>query len=356
MKHTLQKFVKRLNDLGYGEYCSCFCPHFQRVDLWPKLRENACEELQPIIDLLMLGRAVELSSLDKEIAAMVRELENYNLFQYQTEDSVRTVNYVLICVMGIWLFYELPSPRISLYFGDDSMALLQRQQIQPGKTCLDLCSGPGIQALYAARNGEFVTSVEIHPVARALAQVNAMMNGLDERLDIRLGNLYAAVEGMRFDRIMANPPLIPFPQELAYPFVGHGGTDGFQVTWKILGSLGEYLAEDGFFQTLGLGLGDGRSPLFLPKLKEVAKESGLDVLVSVVSQTPMYRKSKMFREMAMSSHGYCGVPAEQIEDVMENWLKEQGADRYVFYYMKACRGSGNVKLQQLQYGNGWYVV
>jgi HemK-related putative methylase len=71
---------------------------------------------------------------------------------------------------------------------------------------LDMGTGSGIGAVFAARRGYRVTAVDVNPHAVRCARLNAALNGLEERIEVRLGDLFAAVEGERFDLVLFNPP------------------------------------------------------------------------------------------------------------------------------------------------------
>ncbi|HDQ45987.1 MAG TPA: 50S ribosomal protein L11 methyltransferase [bacterium] len=76
--------------------------------------------------------------------------------------------------------------------------------LKPGQSVLDLGSGSGILAVAAVRLGaERVTAVDIDPDAIDNLYENADLNGVEDRIDIRLGSL-EAVAGERFDLILAN--------------------------------------------------------------------------------------------------------------------------------------------------------
>ncbi len=358
IKKDLRKMAERLTVLGYAEFYNCFFPLDNSPLRWKLARKAVTPELGSVIDLFLLGEAVPFSVLDGELADIVRRLEPYGLFMLDQEECVRTSGFVLHPVLGLWLFYEIPNPKISLYFGMDSFALLTHQSPKRGAKCLDLCSGPGVQALYAARAGEMVTSVEINPVAADLAHVNAMINDLDDVMDIRNGNLYAAVDKMRFDHVLANPPLLPFPEEIPYAFVGHGGNDGLKVTWRILEGLNEHLTKDGFAQIIGVGLGHKGSSCFAPRMEKLAAEYKLDILVNIVNCFSIVRGADYFNGLAQTSHEYCGMPVEQIADAMERCFTVQNASEFIVFYLQARLGTGKFMVQNLSgMGNTslWYL-
>jgi HemK-related putative methylase len=71
---------------------------------------------------------------------------------------------------------------------------------------LDMGSGSGIGAIFAARRGYRVVAVDLNPEAVLCARVNALMNRLDTRIEVLQGDLFEAVEGEQFDLVLFNPP------------------------------------------------------------------------------------------------------------------------------------------------------
>jgi release factor glutamine methyltransferase len=74
---------------------------------------------------------------------------------------------------------------------------------------LDLCTGSGAIAIALAKElpGATVIATEVSSDAVAIAKKNAERNAVADRVDVRLGDLFAPVDG-KFDLIVANPPYI----------------------------------------------------------------------------------------------------------------------------------------------------
>jgi release factor glutamine methyltransferase len=51
-----------------------------------------------------------------------------------------------------------------------------------------------------------VVGVDLNPAAVRCARINVMLNQLEARVEIRSGDLFAPVEGDRFDLVLFNPP------------------------------------------------------------------------------------------------------------------------------------------------------
>jgi release factor glutamine methyltransferase len=84
---------------------------------------------------------------------------------------------------------------------------VKRHLLTPGARVLDLCTGSGAIGVAAALRGATVTSVDVSRRALWSAWLNARANGV--RVRTRRGDLFAAVDGERFDLIVANPPYLP---------------------------------------------------------------------------------------------------------------------------------------------------
>jgi methylase of polypeptide subunit release factors len=71
---------------------------------------------------------------------------------------------------------------------------------------LDVGTGSGIGAIFAARLGYQVVGVDLNPQAVRCARINVLLNDLDTQVEIRPGDLFTPVAGRRFDLVIFNPP------------------------------------------------------------------------------------------------------------------------------------------------------
>ncbi len=71
---------------------------------------------------------------------------------------------------------------------------------------LDLGTGSGIGAIFAARRAARVVATDINAQAVRCAQMNAEALHLDHKLETRAGDLFEPVHGERFDVILFNTP------------------------------------------------------------------------------------------------------------------------------------------------------
>jgi methylase of polypeptide subunit release factors len=75
-----------------------------------------------------------------------------------------------------------------------------------GARALDLGTGSGVAAVFAAQIGYGVVAVDVNPEAVRCARINALLNRCEERVEVRQGDLFAPLAGERFELVLFNPP------------------------------------------------------------------------------------------------------------------------------------------------------
>jgi release factor glutamine methyltransferase len=78
--------------------------------------------------------------------------------------------------------------------------------IPADSTVLDMGTGSGLGAVFAARRARRVVAVDVNPEAVRCARINALVHRVDGRVEVREGDLFAPVGDERFDRVLFNPP------------------------------------------------------------------------------------------------------------------------------------------------------
>ena len=120
---------------------------------------------------------------------------------------------------------------------------------------LDLCTGSGCLAILASRAfpSAQIDAVDISKDALEVAARNVADYGLEDRVMLHRGDLYAPVANKRYDLIIANPPYVDaqgmagLPRECrAEPKLAFdGGVDGLDVVRPILEKAKRHLTTDG---------------------------------------------------------------------------------------------------------------
>ncbi len=121
---------------------------------------------------------------------------------------------------------------------------------------LDIGTGSGAIALALAKevpNGK-ITATDISTSALALARKNAHALDLDNKIDFRQGNIFAAVEGV-FDIIVSNPPYIAQEEYKELPsgvkdyeprIALLAGKNGLEIYEKLINQAPDYLKKKGW--------------------------------------------------------------------------------------------------------------
>lgn len=148
--------------------------------------------------------------------------------------------------------------------------VLNTECLQPETAVLDLGTGSGLSALVAAQRSRCVTASDVNPEAVRCAQINALLNHVNERIEVLCGDLFAPIGNRRFDVIVFNPP---FFRGAPQTWLDHAwrSTD---VIKRFAAELREHLKPRGF--ALVIYSSDGDTPALL----RVFEVRGLSVEVA----------------------------------------------------------------------------
>jgi HemK-related putative methylase len=92
--------------------------------------------------------------------------------------------------------------------GEFLASLIDPDWVKSDWEVLDMGTGSGVCAVFAAKHARRVVAVDINPAAVRCARLNVLLNGAEERIDVRQGDLFDAVADERFDLILFNPPFL----------------------------------------------------------------------------------------------------------------------------------------------------
>jgi release factor glutamine methyltransferase len=155
------------------------------------------------------------------------------------------------------------------YFGSSSILAKFVGSIPlRGKSFLEVGCGTGIVALCAARAGAAVTAVDINPEAARCTIANAAGNGLS--IDVRVSDVFSAMEDTRFDVIAWNPPFLPGTASSFAEAAFYGGND-FEVIRKFTKEVKPHLNQGGVAYTILSG------DIAIDRIESIFRENGLHV-------------------------------------------------------------------------------
>jgi SAM-dependent methyltransferase len=159
------------------------------------------------------------------------------------------------------------------------MATLPRDRCE---SFLELCSGTGVAGLEAARHANHAWAVDITERSTQMAEFNRLLNGLDNVTTIE-GDLYECLGDLAFDRIVAHPPYMPVLNRAQIFY--DGGSDGEQVTRRIVMGLPRHLRPGGCFYCLAQG-SDRDSAPFEQRVRAWLGEEQSEFDVMVIVRQP----------------------------------------------------------------------
>ncbi len=125
---------------------------------------------------------------------------------------------------------------------DDSILLIESLDVIPREKVLEVGCGSGVVSIHCARNGCYVTAVDVNPRAVELARRNSVANGTDIR--VLESDVYGNVDGV-FDTIVFNLPYLPVDEEGLLAKAWSGGPDGLGPLPRLLEGAPDHLIPGG---------------------------------------------------------------------------------------------------------------
>ena len=248
LRHALQ-------ESGYNQFYLFFGEVNMRYRDWAVAATGMSAPLRLLVSLFLLGEAVPTARAVELVGeSATSELMAANILKAEGS-TLKSNSFHLILFRGLYYFCQVISDPIA-YLGEDSIALMQYQTPILNSRILDLCSGPGIQAMCAAQRGNRVTSVEQRKETCEIQRINLRLNCLNDQVEVvqATAQEFADSKTGRFAQILFNPPLVPLPGLAERPSVLDGGHDGLELVGEILSDYRDRLEPDGTFEFVGMSL------------------------------------------------------------------------------------------------------
>ncbi|MHA1267722.1 MAG: HemK2/MTQ2 family protein methyltransferase [Candidatus Helarchaeota archaeon] len=111
---------------------------------------------------------------------------------------------------------------------------------------LDMGTGSGILAIFAAEKAHSVLASDLNPKALRVAKINIKMNKLAHKIQLRKGNLFNTIPE-KFNVILFNPPYFPVKPKTYLDLAWCGGRR-YEFLRKFLRKARYHLTSGGFIQ------------------------------------------------------------------------------------------------------------
>lgn len=178
----------------------------------------------------------------RNIRGVKRIYNLYLRFKYRLLHSRLCHKVVLENISGVPIVVlpDVMNPRI-FRSGQFLAQSLNSQIIPNAAKVLDMGTGSGVGAVFAAKCAAKVVAVDINPAAIRCTRINALLNNLDDIIEVRQGNLFEPLQAERFDVILFNPPyLMGYPKNIfEHAFFGE------EIIEEFASRLNGYLEPDG---------------------------------------------------------------------------------------------------------------
>jgi methylase of polypeptide subunit release factors len=304
----LRLLAARLREWGFAQAVRALCGdlpvyHYRHAmrDLKDAARPAALDDRAwAVLSLFFLGRPLPLSvardllGLDPDPLIAIGLLSRERLELRCDRCGMIPVSDGLFLVSRLLHSRSEPGSNAA-YFGQDTMELLREAIAVPAASLLEVGCGPGIVGLLAQRanRARRVVGVELCDEAVAIALTNAALN--EVAYDVRQGDLYAPASGERFDLILADPPCIAVPDDLAFPLYGMGGRHGDRLLRRIVNESAAHLTPEGrLFAVTELHCAPGDMPFLRWLQRWCGRRPGRQALVEIVASRhlpPDYHQS-----------------------------------------------------------------
>lgn len=203
-------------------------------------------ELGTLIRLFRLGEPVERAGAAAALApADLEALVEAGILVDGGDEIAPGVD--LTPFLGLLLAHDRvdlsqAAPDWHVMLGAASRTLASLTIRRPVGVALDLGTGCGIQALLAARHADRVIATDLSERALTYSRINAALNETPS-VEWRQGDLFAPVEGERFDLIVSNPPFVISPDTDV--LFRDSAMPGDEISRHVVRQAGERLADGG---------------------------------------------------------------------------------------------------------------
>jgi hypothetical protein len=200
-------------------------------------------------------------------------------------------------------------------------------------SALDLGTGCGVQALHLATHAQDVVATDVNARALWMARLNAELNGVADRVDLREGSLYDPVADEQFDLVVTNPPFVISPATGERLVYRDSGLPGDEVVRRVVSEAPAHLRPGGWAQVLANWAIETDRP-WDERLREWVSGSGCDVWVV---QRELADPAA-YVELWLKDAGLHGTP-EYVEryDAWLGWFEEQGVEGIGFGWLNLHR-------------------
>jgi release factor glutamine methyltransferase len=148
---------------------------------------------------------------------------------------------------------------------EDTFLLAENLSVDENDVVLDVGTGCGILGILTAKKARQVVATDLNPHAVDCAKMNAKLNKVADKIDIRLGDLFQPIkQSERFSLILFNAPYLPSNPDEEKTWIGRawaGGPTGRQLIDRFISEAPQYLNKNGRILLVQLSLSNVKETL-----------------------------------------------------------------------------------------------
>jgi len=175
------------------------------------------------------------------------------------------------------------------FFGTSEL-MARHVEVRPEDAVLDMGTGSGIQAIVAGQRAARVVAVDISPEAVRCARENVRANGLEAKVSVVEGDLFAPLDpAQRFSVILFTPPYLEGTPRTSLDRALFD--PGKALLRRFFSEAKEHLAPGGYVQMVYSSIADHRRALAIAEelgwnRREVARRRAFGETLRVYRLTP----------------------------------------------------------------------
>lgn len=219
----------------------------------------------------------------------IRLLEELGILE--KDNNWCTSKYMICYIQNNFILTDPPSlrqrDRVFPIFDDESAFLANNLIVDEGEVGLDIGTGSGIYAIVAAQKAKRMIATDVNKKVENYVRFNAILNNVEEKIEFCFSDVYANLNGERFDFMISDPPFVPTPPQSHFYIHSDGGPIGLDIVHGILFDHHAHLKSKGRLQMLALSLGKNSEPVIIADLKRCLAGEKASVTVTDLYNGPL---------------------------------------------------------------------
>lgn len=225
---------------------------------------------------------------------------------------------------------------------EETPIIVKKAIVNTGDVVLDLATGSGFIGIFCADKAKKVVASDINPKAINYTEFNAILNGVENKMEFKVGDLFSPVKGMKFDLIIWNGPTVAVPETpKKYPIYSYGGMDGAGFTRKFIDNAFLYLKPKGKLQWYDCAVGTKEMPVTMEYLIKKWKSKKVKVTFNSHTSDPVSLKKSFeiyakynLEQAKFKTPLSCKPVSRKEERKWHDWLQERGYTHFYYAFVE----------------------